>query len=90
MIFGAGALAQRRAEALERCASLRVSIAEAAAPILAKAGTADRVLGAVRQHPIAALLAAGIAGRLLPALLTRSLPRWIARALVLYSLLGKK
>ena len=86
MIFGAGALAQRRAEVLERCASLRSSIAAAAAPIAVKAAAADRFVSAVRGHPVLVTLAAGALAGLLP----RLLPRWIARALVLYSILRKK
>ena len=86
MIFGAGVLAQRRAEALERCASLRASIAADAAPVAAKAQLVDRIVTTVRAHPVLAMLTMGAVGGLLP----RLLPSWIARALILYSILRKK
>ena len=86
MIFGAGTLAQRRAEVLERCQSLRSSIAAAAAPIAVKAAAADRIVGAVRRHPFVATLAAGALAGLLP----RLRAPWIGRALVLYSIFRKK
>ena len=82
MIFGARELQRRRIGLVARCSSQRASIAAAAGPLTAKAGAVDRVLSAVRVHPIIATLAAGALAGLVP----RVLPAWLTRLLLLYSL----
>ena len=65
----------------KRCAEQRSAVAAAAGPILAKAAAADRVLTAVRTHPITLTLAASAVTGLLP----RLLPRWVTRVLLVVS-----
>jgi hypothetical protein len=48
MIFGAKRLAQRRAALLERASALRGELAFTAAPLVAKAAAADRLISALR------------------------------------------
>jgi hypothetical protein len=47
------------AELLERSAAQRAALAAAAAPLLERAGSVDRVIGAVRRHPLLTVAAAG-------------------------------
>jgi hypothetical protein len=81
VIFGARELQRRRIGLVARCSAQRNSIAAAAGPLTAKAAAADRVLTAVRVHPIIATLAAGALAGLVP----RVLPPWLTRVLLLYS-----
>ena len=85
MIFGARELQRRRIGLVARCSSQRAAIAAAAGPLAAKAVAADRVLTAVRVHPIIATLAAGALAGLVP----RVLPPWLTRVLLLYSLVRR-
>jgi hypothetical protein len=50
-----------------------------------KAAAADRVLTAVRVHPIALTLAAGVVAGLIP----RLLPPWLTRVLLVFSFLKR-
>jgi len=85
VIFGARELQRRRIGLVARCSEQRASIAAAAGPLTAKMGAADRVLTAVRVHPILAMLASGAVAGLVP----RILPPWLARVLLLYSVLRR-
>jgi hypothetical protein len=85
MIFGLRELQRRRIGLAARCAEKRIAIAAAAAPIVAKAGAADRILTAVRVHPIALTLAAGAVAGLLP----RLVPPWLTRVLLVFSFLRR-
>ena len=85
MIFGLRQLQRRRERLVERCAAQRESIAAAAAPLSAKAAAADRILTAVRVHPIVLTLAAGAVAGLLP----RLLPGWLTRILLVLSFLKR-
>jgi len=85
VIFGSRELRQRRLALVRRCAELRTAIAAAAGPIGAKAAAADRIFTTVRLHPVAATVAAGVVAGLVP----RFLSPWLARALLLYSLLKR-
>jgi len=85
VIFGLRQLQRRRERLVERCAEQRASIAAAAQPIGAKAAAADRIFTAVRVHPVALTLAAGVIAGLLP----RLMPAWLTRALLLYSFLKR-
>jgi hypothetical protein len=85
VIFGAGELQRRRIELEARCSAKRDSIAAAAGPLTAKAVAVDRILTAVRVHPIIATLAAGALAGLVP----RVLPAWLTRVLLLYSVLRR-
>jgi hypothetical protein len=85
VIFGARELQRRRIGLVARCSAQRASIASAAGPLTAKAAAADRVLTAVRVHPIVATLAAGALAGLVP----RILPPWLTRVLLLYSALRR-
>lgn len=81
MIFGLRELQRRRASLVSRCAEQRAAVAAAAGPIVTKAAAADRVLTAVRTHPITLTLAASAVTGLLP----RLLPRWVTRVLLVVS-----
>ena len=85
MIFGLRQLQRRRERLVERCAAQRSAIAAAAEPFAAKAAAADRILTAVRVHPIALTLAAGALAGLLP----RLLPPWLTRVLLVFSFLKR-
>ncbi|HEV8106831.1 MAG TPA: hypothetical protein VGP97_04845 [Burkholderiales bacterium] len=85
MIFGARELQRRRIALVARCSAQRASIASAAEPLTAKAAAVDRILGAVRVHPLVATLAAGALAGLVP----RVLPLWLTRLLLLYSVLRR-
>ncbi len=82
MIFGARELQRRRIGLVARCSAQRASIAAASGPLTAKAAAADRVLTALRVHPMLVSVAAGALAGLVP----RILPPWLARLLLLYSL----
>ena len=78
-------LQRRRAELVERSAALRAALLEDAAPLLRKAATADRVVTALRNHPVVSAVAVGavaLAG-------ARSLLPWLTRALTLFALLKR-
>jgi len=78
-------LQRRRAELVERSAALRATLLEEAAPLLQKAATADRVVTALRKHPVVSAVAVGavaLAG-------ARSLLPWLTRALTLFALLKR-
>jgi hypothetical protein len=80
-----GELQRRRAELVERSAALRAALLEDAAPILHKAATADRIVTALRNHPVVGAVAVGavaLAG-------ARSLLPWLTRALALFALLKR-
>jgi hypothetical protein len=81
VIFGLRELQRRRISLVSRCTEQRTAVAAAAGPILAKAAAADRVLTAVRAHPITLTLAASAVTGLLP----RLLPRWVTRVLLVVS-----
>ena len=83
MIFGLRELQRRRIRLVSRCAEQRTAIAATAGPIVTKAAAADRVLAAVRTHPITLTLAASAVTGLLP----RLLPPWVTRVLLVVSLL---
>jgi len=85
VIFGLRELQRRRIGLVARCAEKRAAITVAAAPIAAKAGAADRILTAVRLHPIVLTLAAGTLAGLLP----RLLPPWLTRVLLVISFLRR-
>ena len=85
MIFGARELQRRRIGLVARCSAQRASFAAAAGPLAAKAAAADRVLTAIRVHPMIATLAAGALAGLVP----RVLPPWLTRAWLLYSLVRR-
>jgi hypothetical protein len=85
VIFGARELQRRRIGLAARCSAQRASIAAAAGPLAAKAAAADRVLTAVRVHPIIATMAAGALAGLVP----RVLPPWLTKLWVLYSLVRR-
>jgi hypothetical protein len=79
-------LQQRRAELIERSTALRAALLQAAAPIVQKAATADRVVAALRKYPVVTAVTVGavaFAG-------TRRLLPWLSRALTLYALLKRK
>lgn len=85
MIFGARELQRRRIALIARSSAERASIAAAVGPLASKAAAADRVLTAVRVHPIIATMAAGAVAGLVP----RVLPPWLTRVMLLYSLLRR-
>ena len=85
MIFGNRELRARRALLVERCAAQRSAIAAAVEPLAAKAAAGDRILTAVRLHPIMLTLAAGAVAGLLP----RLLPPWLTRVLLVFSFLKR-
>lgn len=85
MIGGLHELQRRRAELVERSTAERARLIYAAAPIMQKAATVDRIVTALRKHPLVTAVAVGaiaIAGR------RRVLP-WLMRALMLYGLLKR-
>lgn len=84
-MIGDHELRRRRAELVERSTALRAALVHAAAPIVQKAATADRIVTALRKHPwvtAAAVGAVALAGR-------RSLLPWLTRALTLFALLKR-
>jgi hypothetical protein len=85
VIFWARELQRRRIGLMARCSAQRASIAAAAGPLAAKAAAADRVLTAVRVHPVIATMAAGALAGLVP----RVLPPWLTRVWLLYSLVRR-
>ena len=85
MIFGLRELRVRRALLVERCAAQRTAIAAVVEPLAAKAAAGDRILTAVRVHPIALTLAAGAIAGLIP----RLLPPWLTRVLLVFSFLKR-
>jgi YqjK-like protein len=85
VIFGLRQLQRRRIGLVARCAEQRASIAAAARPIGEKAAAADRIVAAVRAHPIALTLAAGAVAGLLP----RVVPSWLTRVLLVFSFLKR-
>lgn len=85
MIFGLRELERRRAALVQRCAEQRASIAATAAPLAAKVAAADRIVTALRLHPLAVTLAAGAVAGLVP----RLLPPWLTHALLVYSFLKR-
>jgi hypothetical protein len=85
MIFGTRELRARRALLVERCAAHRSAIAAAVEPLAVKAAAADRIVTAVRTHPIALTLAAGAVAGLLP----RVIPPWLTRVLLVFSFLKR-
>jgi hypothetical protein len=85
VIFGTRELRQRRALLLERCAAQRSAIAATVEPLAVKAAAADRVLTAVRVHPIVLTLAAGAIAGLIP----RLIPPWLTRVLLVFSFLRR-
>jgi len=85
MIFGNRELRARRALLVERCAAQRAAIDATVQPLAAKAAAGDRILTAVRVHPIALTLAAGAIAGLIP----RLLPGWLTRVLLVFSFLRR-
>jgi len=75
-------LAERRRELVERSAAQRTALAVAAAPLLRKAETLDRVVAYVRRNPVVAALAVGAVALLGP----RKIFALGARAITLYML----
>jgi 3-dehydroquinate dehydratase len=78
-------LQQRRAELVERSTALRAALFEAAVPIVQKAASADRVVTALRNHPVVTAVAVGAVA----IMGTRSLLPWLTRALTLFALLKR-
>jgi len=72
LTWSARELARRRAALVARCSQLRSEVAAAAVPLQARLAPADRVVTAVRAHPLLATLAGGaavlLAGRFFPSL----------------------
>jgi hypothetical protein len=85
VIFGLRELRVRRALLVERCAAQRSAIAATVEPLGTKAAAADRILTAVRVHPIVLTLAAGAVAGLIP----RLLPPWLTRVLLVFSFLKR-
>lgn len=85
MIFGNRELRERRHLLVERCAAQRSAIAAVVEPLGLKAAAADRVLTAVRVHPIVLTAAAGVIAGLIP----RLLPPWLTRVLLVFSFLKR-
>ena len=85
MIFGNRELRERRRLLVERCAAQRSAIAAVVGPLAAKAAAGDRILTAVRVHPIMLTLAAGAVAGLIP----RLLPPWLTRVLLVFSFLKR-
>lgn len=78
-------LQRRRAELVERSTALRAALLNAAAPIVHKAATADRVVTALRKYPVITAVAAcavAVVG-------ARGLLPLLTRALTLYALLKR-
>jgi hypothetical protein len=78
-------LQRRRAGLVERSTALRAALLQAATPIVQKAATVDRIVTALRNHPLVTAVAVSavvFAG-------ARSLLPWLTRALTLYGLLKR-
>jgi YqjK-like protein len=85
MMAGLHELQRRRAELVERSTAQRAGLIYAAAPIMQKVATADRIVTALRKHPVLTAVAVGavaIVG-------TRRFLPWLTRALMLYGLLKR-
>ena len=85
MIGDARELERRRAELVARSAALRAALARSAGPVVQKAAAADRLVTALRRHPLISAVAVGavaFAG-------ARSLLPWLTRALTLFALLRR-
>jgi len=52
-------LAQRRLELVERSRAQRATLIAAAAPLMEKAATLDRLVATARRHPVVTMLGAG-------------------------------
>jgi hypothetical protein len=78
-------LQRRRAELVERSTALRTALTRAAAPVVQKAATADRIVAALRKRPLISAVAVGAAAFAG----ARSLLPWLARALTLFALLKR-
>jgi len=78
-------LQRRRAELIERSTALRAALLEAATPIAQKAATADRIVTALRKHPVVTAVAVGAVA----VVGTRSLVPWLTRAVTLFALLKR-
>ena len=85
MIFGLRELQRRRAVLVERCAAQRSALVAAVEPLGTKAAALDRILSAVRVHPIVLTLAAGALAGLIP----RLLPPWLTRVFLVFSFLKR-
>jgi len=85
VIFGLRQLQRRRERLVERCAAQRSALAAGVEPLGTKAAAADRILSAVRVHPIVLTLAAGAVAGLIP----RPLPAWLTRVLLVFSFLKR-
>jgi hypothetical protein len=83
VIFGLRELHRRRKRLVARCAEQRAAVAAVAQPLVAKAAVADRVVGAVRLHPVSLTLAASA----VTGLLTRLVPPWVTRVILVASVL---
>ena len=79
-------LQRRRAELVERSTALRAALLLAASPIVQKAATADRIVAALRKHPLFTAVAVGAVA----VVGTRSLAPWLTRVLTLYTLLKRR
>ncbi len=77
-------LQRRRAALVERSTELRAGLVRDAAPIVRKAAGADRVVAALRRHPVLIAVAAGVV-----AVAGRKVLPWLTRALTLYALLKR-
>ena len=76
-------LERRRLALVQRSAHERAALAAAASPLARKLTAVDRVVGAVRAHPVLAGAAVGAVAFLGPSRLLA----WIARAAAVYSVL---
>jgi hypothetical protein len=85
VIFGLRELQRRRAVLAERCTAQRSALVAAVEPLATKAAAADRILSAMRVHPIVLTLAAGAIAGLIP----RLLPPWLTRVLLVFSFLKR-
>jgi hypothetical protein len=78
-------LAERREELIARSAAQRAALAVSAEPLVRKAASFDRVVGAVRRNPVVAAVAVGAVALLGP----RRIWELGARAITLYTLLRR-
>jgi hypothetical protein len=78
-------LQRRRVELVERSTALRAGLIDAAVPLVQKAATADRIVTALRSHPLVTAVAVGAVA----VVGTRSLLPWLTRALTLFALLKR-
>lgn len=85
MSFGREALEARRESLVRRSAELRGTIVANGAAVGSKLAAADRIVSAVRSHPVLVMLATTVAAGVLP----KVLPAWLARAMMLYSFLKR-